>query len=91
MIYTGGSKLAEHGGFSYDHRNTALLVAGPGMTAKVVQDPVLTTQIVAPTILRALDIDPQELQSVQIEHTTALPGLPEQASRRPRVRPRPVA
>ena len=76
MTDTGGTKLAEHGGFADDDRNVALLVAGPGMTAKVVQSLVFTTQI-APTILQALDIDPEELNSVQVEHTTPLPGVAE--------------
>ncbi len=33
VICTGGSKLAEHGGFSDDDRNVALLVSAPGRQA----------------------------------------------------------
>jgi len=65
VICTGGSKLAEHGGFSKDDRNVALLVSSPRITeAKVVQDTTFTTQI-APTILDALDLDPRSLQAVR--------------------------
>ena len=73
MIYTTGTKLAEHGGFSNDDRNVALVVSAPGIQAKLVQDVVETRQI-APTILRALGLDPSELQAVQIEGTQALPN-----------------
>ncbi|MGA7808398.1 alkaline phosphatase family protein, partial [Bradyrhizobium sp.] len=65
VICTGGSKLAEHGGFSKDDRNVALLVSSPRITqAQVVQDTSFTTQI-APTILDALDLDPRSLQAVR--------------------------
>jgi len=76
VIYTGGTKLAEHGGLSDDDRNVALVVAGPGMKASVVSEEVFTTQI-APTILKALRLDPTDLQAVQIEHTKALPDIAE--------------
>ncbi len=75
VIYTSGSKLAEHGGFARDDRNVALLVSSPKLEAAVVDDKVETRQI-APTILEALGLDPEELQAVQIENTQALPGLP---------------
>jgi len=74
-IYTTSTKKnAEHGGFSNDDTNVALIVSKPGIREKVIKGAVLTTQI-APTVLRALDLDPGELQSVQIEHTEVLPGL----------------
>ena len=73
VIYTGGTKLAEHGGFANDDRNVALLVSAPGIQGHIVPDPVETRQI-APTILRAFGLDPQELQAVQQEGTTALPA-----------------
>jgi len=74
MIYTGGSKLSEHGGFADDDRNVALLVAAPGIEGSVVNDVVETRQI-APTILRALGLNPRALQAVQQEGTAVLPGL----------------
>jgi len=75
LIYTSGSKLAEHGGFATDDRNVALLVSSPSLTAKTIDDPVETRQI-APAILSSLGFDPNELKAVQIEETRALPGLP---------------
>jgi hypothetical protein len=71
LIYTGGTKLAEHGGFAQDDRNVALLVAHPALRARVIDDEVETRQI-APTIL---DIDTDELKSVREEHTRPLPGF----------------
>ena len=74
VIYTTGSKLAEHGGVADDDRHVAMLVSAPGLQGTTVQDPVLTTQI-APSILQLLDISGNELQAVQIEGTPPLPGL----------------
>lgn len=73
VIYTGGSKLAEHGGFADNDRNVALLVAGPSMSGRIVDDVVETRQI-APTILRALGLNPRALQAVQQEGTAVLPA-----------------
>lgn len=74
VIYTGGSKLAEHGGFSFDDRNVGLMVASPRIAPAVDLTTVDTTQI-APTILSKLGLDPNDLKSVRIEHTAVLPGL----------------
>lgn len=73
VIYTTGTKLAEHGGFTNDDRNVALLLSAPRMQGRVVEDVVETRQI-APTILRALGLDPRELQAVRQEGTTVLPS-----------------
>jgi Type I phosphodiesterase / nucleotide pyrophosphatase len=65
VICTGGSKLAEHGGFSQDDRNVALLVSSARIKhARTVEDTTFTTQI-APTILDALDLDPRSLETVR--------------------------
>jgi hypothetical protein len=75
VIYTGSTaKNAEHGGFSNDDNNVALIVSLPGLQEKVIQGAVLTTQI-APTVVKALGLNPNDLKAVQIEHTEALPGL----------------
>jgi len=74
LIYTGGTKLAEHGGFAKDDRNVALLVSNPGLARKVVKERVETRQV-APTILDALSIRPSELKSVREEQTDVLPDL----------------
>jgi Type I phosphodiesterase / nucleotide pyrophosphatase len=71
-ICTGGSKLAEHGGFSNDDRNVALLVSSPRIKhPRIVDDTTFTTQI-APTILDALDLDPRSLQAVREEDVEVL-------------------
>jgi hypothetical protein len=72
VICTGGSKLAEHGGWSEDDRNVALVMSSPHIKhARIVDDPTFTTQI-APTILDALDLDPRSLQAVREEGTQSL-------------------
>jgi len=73
-IYTGGSKLAEHGGFNEDDTHVALLVSHPFLTERSINTAVATTQI-APTILKALGLEPQELEAVRREGTQVLPGL----------------
>ena len=74
LIYTSGSKLAEHGGFTQDDRNVALLVSNPSIIAATVNDSVETRQIAA-TILEVLGINPKELEGARTENTKALPGL----------------
>jgi hypothetical protein len=74
VIYTGGSKIAEHGGFNEDDVHVALLVANPRIEATTVNSAVATTQI-APTILKVLGLDPNELQAVRGEGTRVLPGF----------------
>ena len=71
MICTGGTKLAEHGGFSNDDRNVGLVVSSPTMEPAVNENPVETTQI-APTILQALGLEWTKLQAVQAEGTQPL-------------------
>src|SRR5262249_28552217 len=74
VVYTGGTKLAEHGGVADDDRHVALLVSAPSLHGKKVDDRVETRQI-APTILDLLGISSSELQAVQIENTRKLPDL----------------
>ena len=77
VVYAGAkaTKIAEHGGFSIDDTNTAILISNPTMAGgKVVKSPVQTMQV-APTILKALGLDPQQLQAVQKEGTSVLPGM----------------
>ncbi len=76
VIYTGGKgKVAEHGGFANDDRNVLLLVSNPALQPSTFNGQVETRQI-APTILNALGLNPNQLQAVQQEGTTELPGLP---------------
>ena len=72
VIFTGGSKLSEHGGFNEDDLHTALLVSYPGLDAATTAIPT-TNQQVAPSILALLGYDPDELQAVRREQTHILP------------------
>jgi hypothetical protein len=74
VIYTSGTKLAEHGGFARQDRHVGLLVAGAHLSRTVVGDSVDTTQI-APTILEFLGLNTFALDAVRKEHTKALPSL----------------
>jgi len=75
LIYTSGTKLAEHGGFYIpDDRNVALLVSNPKINPATVNDNVETRQIAA-TILNVLGINPKELDGARKENSKVLPGL----------------
>jgi Type I phosphodiesterase / nucleotide pyrophosphatase len=74
VIFTGGSKIAEHGGLNEDDLHVALLVSHPDMPGETVHTAV-SNQQVAPTILKALGIDPDELKAVQKEEIQVLPSL----------------
>ncbi|PSB26396.1 alkaline phosphatase family protein [Stenomitos frigidus ULC18] len=74
-IYTTSTKkIAEHGGFTLDDTNVALLVSNPRFEREKVRDVVTTTQI-APTILKALGLKPRALKAVRLEKTHVLPAL----------------
>lgn len=74
VIFTGGSKLAEHGGLNEDDLHVGLLVSLAGLSQKTVKTSV-TNQQVAPTILKALGLDPSRLDAVRQEQTSVLPFL----------------
>ena len=74
VIFTGGRKIAEHGGMNEDDLHVALLVSNPNFSPRNLGTPVLTKQI-APSILQALGLDPHALEAVQMEKTPVLPGL----------------
>jgi hypothetical protein len=74
VIFTGGSKIAEHGGFNEDDVHTALLVSFAGLSPQTVKAAV-SNQQVAPTIIKALGIDPSQLEAVQQEQIHVLPFL----------------
>ena len=75
VVYTGGKKIAEHGGANQEDLNVVLLISNPAIKPRTVSALVQTTQV-APTLLRALGIDPAELEATGIEGTEALPALP---------------
>jgi Type I phosphodiesterase / nucleotide pyrophosphatase len=74
VIFTGGSKIAEHGGFNEDDVHTALLVSFPSLEHAVVKSAV-SNQQVAPTIIKALGLDPNDLDAVRKEQIAPLPFL----------------
>jgi hypothetical protein len=75
VIFTGGSKIAEHGGINEDDVHVALLVSKSSIKAASVHTAV-SNQQVAPTIVQALGYDPDELQAVRKEQVAVLPSLP---------------
>jgi hypothetical protein len=76
VIFTGGSKIAEHGGLNEDDIHVGLLVSGPGIDQPVVYKGNVSTAQVAPTVLHLLGLNPNKLQAVQKEGTHVLPVLP---------------
>jgi hypothetical protein len=74
-IYTGGSKIAEHGGDNPGDRDVPLLVYAPGTVRPGHSGASVETTQVAPTILQLLGLDPSSLQAVQREGTKVLPGI----------------
>jgi len=74
VVYAKPTKLAEHGGMNPGDRHVLMLVAGPGVPARVDRAPVETTQV-APTILLLLGLHPSALRAVRVEGTKVLPGL----------------
>ncbi len=75
VVYTGGSKIAEHGGANPADRDVPIVVYAPGAVQPgTYRPPVETTQI-APTILDLLGLAPNALEAVRIEGTQVLPGV----------------
>jgi hypothetical protein len=74
VIFTGGTKLSEHGGFNEDDIHTALLVSLDGLDHAVVKSAVINQQV-APTVIKALGLNPEELEAVVKEQIPVLPFL----------------
>ncbi len=74
VIFTGGSKLSEHGGFNEDDVHVALLISNPALTGTIIKTAV-SNQQVAPSIIKALGWNPNQLQAVQKEQIKVLPFL----------------
>ena len=75
VVYTGGTKIAEHGGDNPGDRDVPLLVYAPGTVRHSTVGAWVETTQVAPTILRLLGLNPEALQAVQIEGTQVLPEI----------------
>jgi hypothetical protein len=74
VVYTGGTKIAEHGGDNPADRDVPIVVYAPGLRSGVSDRWVETTQV-APTILHLLGLDPGALRAVRIEGTRVLPDV----------------
>ena len=75
VVYTGGSKIAEHGGANPADRDVPIVVYAPGAVRPGTYRPGVETTQIAPTILDLLGLDPNALQAVQIEGTQVLQGI----------------
>jgi hypothetical protein len=75
VVYTGGSKIAEHGGDNPGDREVPILVYAPHAVKSGSNGQWVETTQVAPTILQLLGLDPNSLQAVQQEGTQVLPGI----------------
>jgi arylsulfatase A-like enzyme len=75
VVYTGGSKIAEHGGDNPGDRDVPLLVYAPGTVPHSHVHAWVETTQVAPTILKLLGLNPNALAAVQEEGTKVLPGI----------------
>jgi hypothetical protein len=75
VVYTGGTKIAEHGGANPADRDVPIVVYAPGAVEPGTYRPWVQTTQIAPTILDLLGLDPDALQAVRIEGTQALPGI----------------
>src|SRR5690348_381224 len=74
VVYTGGSKIAEHGGDNPGDRDVPIVVYAPGVRSGVSHRWVETTSV-APTVLRLLGLEPRNLEAVREEGTPVLPGI----------------
>ena len=74
VVYTGGSKIAEHGGANPADRDVPIVVYAPGAVEPGVYRPWVETTQIAPTILGLLGLNPDALEAVRIEGTPQLPG-----------------
>lgn len=74
VVYTTGTKIAEHGGANPEDRDVPILVYAPGVVAPGSHSESVETTQIAPTILHLLGLNPNDLQAVRIEGTKTLPG-----------------
>lgn len=74
VIYTTGSKVMEHGGFSEDDQHVGLIVSNPAIIGQNFTANVTTTQV-APTILSLLGYPLMELDATNLAVIKPLPGI----------------
>jgi hypothetical protein len=73
VVYTGGSKIAEHGGDNPGDRDVPILVYAPGTVKPSSSGKWVETTQVAPTTLELLGLDPSSLLAVRQDGTQVLP------------------
>jgi hypothetical protein len=74
VVYTTGSKIAEHGESNPGDGDVPIIVDAPGATPGASSRWVETSQV-ALTILQLLGLDPTALQAVKRAGTRVLPGI----------------
>jgi arylsulfatase A-like enzyme len=75
VVYTGGTKIAEHGGANPADRDVPIVVYAPGVVKPGTHAQGVETTQIAPTILDLLGLNPNALEAVQLEHTRTLMPL----------------
>jgi arylsulfatase A-like enzyme len=75
VVYTGGTKIAEHGGANPADRDVPIVVYAPGVVEPGKYYPRVETTQIAPTILDLLGLNPNALEAVHLEGTQVLPGV----------------
>ena len=75
VVYTGGTKIAEHGGNNPGDRDVLMVVYAPGTVRSGSSGRWVETTQVAPTILQLLGLNPRALDAVRLEGTQVLPWL----------------
>jgi hypothetical protein len=75
VVYTGGTKIAEHGGANPADRDVPIVVYAPHVVGPGIYHSWVETTQIAPTILDLLGLDPNALQAVRMEGTQVLPGI----------------
>jgi arylsulfatase A-like enzyme len=75
VVYTGGTKIAEHGGDNPGDRDVLMVVYAPGTVRPGSSGRWVETTQVAPTVLSLLGLNPRTLDAVRIEGTQVLPGI----------------
>ena len=75
VVFTGGSKIAEHGGDNEDDVHTVLLVARKGTLPVETKTPVTNYQV-APSIIKVLGLNLNNLDAYRIQNVQPLPLAP---------------
>jgi len=75
VVFTTGSKIAEHGGDNEDDVHTVLLVARKGTVPVETKTPVTNYQV-APSIIKVLRLNLNNLDAYRIQNVQPLPLAP---------------